>query len=611
MRGNAFFLALLTAAAVLAPGPVSAQTRGLTIELKASEARGAPVAGEVQLYGASYALVIGIDEYTNGWPRLSNAVKDARLVAEELERKSFEVILKKNPTSSELKVALEEFFVIKGEDPLARLFVWYAGHGHSEDDEGFLVPADAPLPEVGARFKLKALPIRRFGEYVRLAESKHVFAVFDACFAGTIFTTQRGRPPAAITHATTLPVRQFLTSGDAGQTVSDDGTFRELFLRALRGEERADANGDGYVTGTEMGLYLSDRVTNLTEARQTPRYGKLRDKDYDLGDFVFALARPTAPATARRPTQPATGADKETVFWQSMKDSTNPAVFEEFLKQFPKGTFAGLARLKLEELRKQQTAAVSAPKPKLAPAVKPAVGVYPERYKPGDAFKDCTVCPEMVVVVPAGSFRMGDLQGGGDEDEKPVHTVTIPSLFAVGKYEVTQAEYQAVMGTNPSHFKGERNPVEQVSWDDAKGFTRKLSARTGKEYRLLSEAEWEYMARAGSSTKYRWGNDIGFSRAKYGSGTGTVPVGSYAANAFGVYDTVGNVWEWVEDCWHGSYSGSPSDGSVWTTGDCKTRVYRGGGWNNSPWYLRSADRSRSGPGNRVNLLGFRVARTLP
>ncbi|MBT7942567.1 MAG: tripartite tricarboxylate transporter substrate binding protein [Alphaproteobacteria bacterium] len=222
--------------------------------------------------------------------------------------------------------------------------------------------------------------MRRFGEYVRQAVSKHAFAVFDSCFAGTVFDSQRALPPEAITHATTMPVRQFLTSGDATQTVSDDGTFRELFLRALRGEERADANGDGYVTGTEMGLFLSDRVTNLTRTRQTPRYGKLRDKDYDLGDFVFALAEP--PPRTSTPTSPPapTSMTAEMMFWQSMKDSADPDSFQAYLDQFPNGTFAGLARLEFKKLKKAQVAIVRpAPAPVPAPSpAKPAV-VIPKR----------------------------------------------------------------------------------------------------------------------------------------------------------------------------------------------------------------------------------------
>lgn len=273
--------------------------RGVRIQLRASEEPTAPVVEEVQLYGASHALVIGINDYTQGWPRLSNAIRDAELVAAELRKKGFEVTLKLDLSSADLKSAFEEFFVYKGEDPQARLFVWFAGHGHTENGEGYLIPADSPLPDAGAEFRIKALSMRRFGEFVRLAGAKHALAVFDSCFSGTIFTTQRSAPPAAVTRATALPVRQFLSSGDENQQVSDDGRFRKLFIRALRGEERADANGDSYLTGSELGMFLTDRVTNLTENRQTPRYGKLRDEDYDRGDFVFLL--PSPPAVAPKP----------------------------------------------------------------------------------------------------------------------------------------------------------------------------------------------------------------------------------------------------------------------------------------------------------------------
>ena len=332
-----------------------AASRGLRVELRQSEAAGAPAAGSVQLYSNSYALVIGIDAYKAGWPRLSNAVKDAKAVARALSAKGFEVTLKTNLDAAPLEIVLREFFVLKGQDKDARLFVWYAGHGYTEGGEGYLVPADAPRPSARARFKLKALPLRRFGEYVRLADSKHAFAVFDSCFAGTVFDNQRALPPAAVTRATTLPVRQFLTSGDAGQTVSDDGTFRELFIRALNGDERADANGDRYVTASELGLFLSTRVTNLTRSRQTPRYGKLRDKDYDRGDFVFKLPAREKPKPKHAPklVQPPAKPDPtvELTFWNSVKDTDNPAVLDAYLVQYPSGTFAGLARVKIAELK--------------------------------------------------------------------------------------------------------------------------------------------------------------------------------------------------------------------------------------------------------------------
>lgn len=351
--GTALLVSVLLAAS---GGDALSQTRGITVKLRANEKPDAPIVEEVPLYGASHALVVGIDDYTGGWPRLSNAVRDAKLIAGALRLKGFDVVLETNLTSAEMERTFKEFFIVKGADPDARLFVWFAGHGVSQGGEGFLVPADAPKPDSGARFKLSVLPMRRFGEYVRLAESKHVFAIFDSCFAGTVFDNQRALPPPAVTHATTLPVRQFLTSGDADQTVSDDGTFRELFIRAIQGQETSDANGDGYVTGSEIGLFLSDRVANLTLSRQTPRYGKLRDKDLDRGDFVFVLPakawRPpaTASATSAPASASASATDKETLFWQSIHNSTNPAAFEAYIGQFPNGTFAPLARVKRDEL---------------------------------------------------------------------------------------------------------------------------------------------------------------------------------------------------------------------------------------------------------------------
>jgi hypothetical protein len=337
----------------------AANSRSVTVRIKASEAQDDPVAEMVKLYGASHALVIGIDEYSQGWPLLSNAVNDAKLVASELRGRGFTVTLKTNLKSEDLKKAFEEFFIIDGEDEEARLFVWYAGHGFTEGGEGYLVPTDAPAPDAGARFRMKALSLRRFGEYVRQANAKHAFSVFDSCFSGTIFRVQRSRPPAAVTWNTALPVRQFLSSGDANEEVSDDGRFRKLFLRALRGEETADANRDGYLTASEMGLFLTDRLTNLTDSAQRPRYGKLQDEDWDQGDFVFVLPRSASlPASGTTMQRPPSGMTAEMMFWRSIQNSRTAADFEDYLAQFPNGTFARLAKRKAKELKESQIAAL-------------------------------------------------------------------------------------------------------------------------------------------------------------------------------------------------------------------------------------------------------------
>ena len=261
----------------------------------------------------------------------------------------------------------------------------------------------------------------------------------------------------------------------------------------------------------------------------------------------------------------------------------------------------------------------------------PPVSASPSEPKPeflpGETFKDCPECPEMVVV-PAGSFMMGSLtyENSWTENEGPQHRVTIAKRFAVGKFEVTFDEWDACVadggcGGHRPEDRGwgrGRRPVIKVHWEDTKSYVSWLSRKTGKQYSLLSESEWEYVARAGTTTRYAWGDDIGHNKARcipcgWGWDLRTAPVGSFEANGFGLHDMHGNVKEWVDDCYNDSYSGAPSDGRAWiTSGDCQKRVTRGGSWySNRPGPLRSASRDayyiRS---NRRDDYGFRIARTL-
>ncbi len=635
-------IALLGAVMLLAGiSGAQAASRGLNVELRASETKGTPVADTVKLYGSSHALVIGNDAYTGAWPLLSNAVKDARLIAETLRAKGFEVTLLTDLKSAELIEAFEKFFYETGADPDARLFLWYAGHGYSEAGEGYLVPVDAPDSDEGYKFLRKALSLRRMGEYTRGARALHILSVFDSCFAGTVFNVGRAKPPPAITRATTRPVRQFLTSGDAGQQVSDDGAFRKLFIRAINGENRADTNRDGYLAATELGLFMADQITNYSNGTQTPRNGKLNDQDLDRGDFIFQVkATVTIRVTAPPPTSD--GQSAEMLFWQSIKDSKDAEDFGDYVAQYPNGAFASLAKRRIAKLEEQKTAALTPPKVTMPSPATPAVGVYPARRKPGEVFQDCATCPEMVVI-PPGRFQMGDLNGSGAVDERPVHDVRIGYRVAVGKFAVTRGEYAAFVnatgrgtGDGCQYFTGrkwerggskswrdtgfsqtDRDPVVCVSWDDAKEYVSWLNRETGQSYRLLSESEWEYVARANSTTKYNWGNDPSGNKAvcdRCGSqwdNKRTAPVGSFSANSFGLYDVHGNVWEWVEDCWHDSYSGSPTNGASWISGGkCRQRVVRGGSWSARPKHLRVANRGWSNTDYQSSGLGFRVVRTL-
>ena len=246
---------------------------------------------------------------------------------------------------------------------------------------------------------------------------------------------------------------------------------------------------------------------------------------------------------------------------------------------------------------------------------------------PGDVFKDCPECPEMVVV-PAGSFMMGSPPGEERrfKDEDSPYRVTIPRSFAVGKFEVTFAEWDACTaaggcgGYRPKDrdWGRGRRSVIYVSWEDAKEYVQWLGGKTGKDYRLLTEAEWEYAARAGAKGRYWWGDRVGAGNANCdGCGSQwddnrTAPVGSFRPNDFGLHDVHGNDWEWVEDCWHNGYSGAPTDGGGWTTGgECGRRVLRGGSWGNRPWGVRAAFRYGESTDGRYSGNGFRVVIPAP
>ena len=198
-----------------------------------------------------------------------------------------------------------------------------------------------------------------------------------------------------------------------------------------------------------------------------------------------------------------------------------------------------------------------------------------------------------MVHIPPGSFMMGSPSGEGNDNERPQHQVTFTQPFYIGKYPITQEQWQAVMGNNPSNFKGAKRPVENVSWNDAVSFCQKLWEKTGKTYRLPSEAQWEYACRADTTTPFHFGPTITPDLVNYDGNVPygwapkglyrqeTTPVGSFPPNAFGLYDMHGNVWEWCADPWHGNYNGAPSDGSSWGTGGDNNRVQRGGSWFDS------------------------------
>src|SRR5215471_15575045 len=234
-----------------------------------------------------------------------------------------------------------------------------------------------------------------------------------------------------------------------------------------------------------------------------------------------------------------------------------------------------------------------------------------------DKLKDGSQGPEMVVI-PAGTSKMGDIQGTGRAahySEKPVHTVSIAKPFAIGRYPITFEEYDRFASAtsrplpNDEGWGRGRQPVINVSWDDAVEYAKWLCEQTGKRYRLPTEAEWEYAARAGTETDYWWGNEWKSDMANLGIQTS--PVGSFQPNLFGVYDTAGNVWEWVQDHWHENYKGAPTDGSAWLGANAGQRVIRGASWGSDPENLRSSDRGGNFADSGYDNVGFRLAQDIP
>jgi len=273
---------------------------------------------------------------------------------------------------------------------------------------------------------------------------------------------------------------------------------------------------------------------------------------------------------------------------------------------------------------------VTAPSPAPAPVPKPAppVATQPEPASAqtpvvahgSESVRDCENCPEMVILQP-GSFTMGD--NHGDRSERPAHRVTISRPYAIGKYEVTLAQWNACVqaeackAVTSTTGSPDKSPTRDISWADTQRFVRWLSKQTGQNYRLPTEAEWEYAARAGTSSRYWWGEKMraGMANCKGCGGDWSndapVNVDALPPNPFGLYGMNGGVWEWVEDCWHKDYDGAPTDGSAWTSSDCRENVIRGGAWRNDSTYAHSSSRFTYDSAVRYILNGFRVAKSLP
>ena len=250
---------------------------------------------EVGLYEESYALIIGVSNYTGGWPKLPGVKKDIAAVRAILERHGFHVVTVLDPSKNDLEDAFEDFISNYGRKENNRLLFYFAGHGHTIKPKyggeplGYIVPKEAPNPyRELADFRRIALSMQRVEEYALQIDSKHALFLFDSCFSGSLFALSRA-VPENISYKTARPVRQFITSGSADEQVQDTSIFASQFVDALSGE--GDLDKDGYVTGTELGEFLQGRVVNYSKGAQHPQYGKIRHPNLDKGDYVFKLTK--------------------------------------------------------------------------------------------------------------------------------------------------------------------------------------------------------------------------------------------------------------------------------------------------------------------------------
>lgn len=316
--------------------------------------------------------------------------------------------------------------------------------------------------------------------------------------------------------------------------------------------------------------------------------------------------------------------------WEEAQELASAVGYNSYLRNHPGGVYAELAKQNLSNLDVQawdEANSINTRKAyekylsEFSSRGDEALALM-DQLLPGDNFRDCIGCPEMMVV-PAGNFAMGSRNG--DDTELPVHTVSIGKPFAVGIFEVTFTEWDlcAAKGDCDSTIydsgwgRGNR-PAVNVSWDDVNDYVQWLSKESGENYRLLTEAEWEYSARSGSTGQYWWGGFAGDRAVCEGCESGiyaasTAEVGKYKGNSFGLIDTAGNASEWVADCWHSNYAGAPSNANAWlgeSAGDCSQAVIRGGSWLNQPKDLRSASRGSSPKASKHINIGFRVARDI-
>ncbi|MBI5898330.1 MAG: SUMF1/EgtB/PvdO family nonheme iron enzyme [Rhodocyclales bacterium] len=626
---------------------------------------------------ARVALIIGNSNYKLA--PLSNPANDAADLAHALERKGFKVLVRENISERGLKEAVETFSNHLRKGGVGLFF--FAGHGIQLKEQNFLIPIDVGFDnEADIAFKSVS------AEYVlsRMAEAGNRVnvVILDACrnnpFQQAKRSISRGLGVMNVGRAERGTFIAYATS--PGATAADgegrNGLYTKYLLQSLDVEDSDIDKVFGRVRGAVVQETNGDQVPWISSSM--------------VGSFYFDPVQDQAAARAPLAVlKSGTEADQEQAivkydpvqeraFWERIKDSRNAADFKAYLERFSSGPRAAYARWVMQKYGAGAPTEVASLAPTQSPIAAPATLPVPPRLEPaptissgiagssrtgspdlpvpGTEFRDCPECPQMVTL-PAGNFVMGSSDNDllAEPDELPARRVQVTAPFAIGKFEVTRSQYGAFVKEtgrslpagcnstrsgrflnnpkanwqNPGFQQLDAEPVVCVSWDDAQAYVAWLSRKTGKPYRLPSEAEWEYAARGGTTGSRYWADGSAATACKYASVADsafkatargmqsfpcadgyahTAPVGRFPPNAYGLHDMLGNVWEWVEDCWNQGYGGASAQTEARSTGSCDIRVFRGGAWNSKPGTVRAAYRDRDTRDERHENLGFRVAR---
>ncbi|MEK7815467.1 MAG: SUMF1/EgtB/PvdO family nonheme iron enzyme [Pseudomonadota bacterium] len=550
------------------------------------------------------ALVIGNSNYKSA--PLKNPINDAKAIADKLQGLGFKVTLKLDQDQKSMAEAIRVFGnQLKAGG--AGLF-YYAGHGMQVKGRNFLIPVDADIQNED-EVPYRSVDANEVLSKMETAKNRLNLMILDACrnnpFARKFRSASQGlaqmdAPSGTLVAFATAP------GSVASDGIGKNGIYTQHLLASL---------GQPGVPVEQVFKRVRVGVMKDTRNAQVPW-----ESSSLVGDFYFkpGAATPTA-------TDPAA---IELAYWESIKDSTSADDYKSYLKKYPNGQFTDLAKRRAMSPPKPATTAVASIAPTAATKPEPSPGTVA-----GKVWKEPVTGMEFVWI-PKGCYQMGSpASESGRGPNEHQHQACVEGYW-LAKHEVTNSQYRMFKPSHDSgHYEGnslngDSQPVVQVSWNDAMAYAEWLSSKTGKTFKLPTEAEWEYAARAGTQTARYWGDDdaslcrhaniadrtskvafSGFTRAYDGCDDGykvSSPVGRFAPNSFGLHDMLGNVWEWTSSPYDKAYSGGEKRAASLSEGGA--RVVRGGAWGGVPWLVRSAFRIGGSPVHRSDFHGFRLAR---